>query len=130
MKKMENIRVYKMDDYTWWASKTSKEEARDCYMEEYRRLKEEDVPIGGIRECNLDTEGMWWETRDDKDLERLGDADEIVGFEIVKGQTKRKIQFGNLLRDGDRIFKFISFREALQKHGDFTEPFCLASTEW
>jgi len=64
------------------------------------------------------------------DIERLGDADEIIRYETIKGRKVRKVQFGNLMRSGNEVYKFISFREALKKHGDFTEPFCLASVVW
>lgn len=126
---MENVKVFRMNDYEWWATKLDKEETNEFYLKE-TGLDEEDNPLEEIEECNLDKEGMWWETEDPADIEELGDADEIIGIEKVGNQTRSKVQLGNLMRRGNEVYKFISLREALKKHGDFEEPFCLASTEW
>ena len=127
---MNNIRVYQMNDCEWWASKLDKRATLNFYLKE-TCLTEEENPIEEVRECDIDKEGMWWETDDPEDIERLGDADEIIEFVKINGQTRSKVlQLGNLQRIYGKVFKLISFREALEKHGDFTEPFCLASTEW
>lgn len=123
------INVFKMDDCEWWASKWIKEKTLEYYMKEYG-LTEKDVTIKDIEESNLDSEGMWWETTEPDDIKRLGDADEIVGCEVINGRIRKKVRFGDLMRRGAEVYKFIPFREALEKYGDFTEPFCLASTEW
>lgn len=126
---MSNIKVYKMNDYEWWASKLGKKETNEFYKKELR-LTEEDNPSEDIKECNIDKEGMWWETVEEKDLERLGDADEIIGFENFNGMTRRKVQFGNLMRIGGEVYKFIPFREAIKNCGAYEEPHMIASTEW
>lgn len=129
--KVNDVKVFKMDDYEWWASKWDKGNTHDYYLKEYG-LDKEDAPIEDIQECNLDTEGMWWTTEDPADIERLGDADEIINYETINGRKVRKTKFGNLTRmfGNGEVHKFISLREALRRHGDFEEPFCLASTEW
>lgn len=123
---MSNIKVFKMNDYEWWASKWNKEETNEFYKKEIG----EENSLEEIRECDLDKEGMWWNTGDKEDIEKLGDNDEIISVEVVDGITKRKTKFGDLQRQYSEIYKFIPLREALVKHGDFTEPFCIAGTEW
>lgn len=131
MAEIAEIKVYKMGDHEWWATKWSKEKTREYYVKECG-LDEEDVPIEDIKECDLDTEGMWWETNALEDIKKLGDADEIVGIEEINGRTRKRVRFGNLMRRDEQIYKYISFREALEKYGDFEESscFCLATTEW
>lgn len=124
-----SIRVYKMNDYEWWASELDKKETNEFYKKELG-LTNEDNPLEDIKECNIDKEGMWWETTDEKDLERLGDADEIIGIEKINGMIRKKVRFGDLMRRQEGIFKFISFREAIKICGEYKEPYEIASTEW
>ena len=126
---MENIRVFKMNDYEWWASKWDMKRTNEWYKKEHG-LSEEDNPLEDIRECNLDTEGMWWETEDKEDIERLGDHDEIISIEKINGMTKTKATFGNLQRKYGEVYKFISLREAVEKDMNFKVPYCIGSTEW
>jgi len=121
---MSDVKVYKMNDYEWWASKWDKERTNEFYLKEYE-LDEEENPVEEIEEYDLDKEGMWWDTIDKQDREKLGDADELI-----EKMDDGSIKFGSLMRRGIEVFKFISLREALERHGDFEEPFCLASTEW
>lgn len=120
------IKVYKMDDYEWWASKLDKDETNDFFNEEYGN----DNDVDEVRECDLDNEGMWYSTDDPKDIEALGDSDEIISIEKVDGMTRRKTAFGDLMRRNGQVYKFMSFRDVLKMHGDFKEPFMIASTEW
>lgn len=129
VEKVVDVKVFRMDDYEWWATKWDLERTHEYYIKEYG-LDSEDCLIEDVRECDIDKEGMWWETEDEEDLKMIGDSDEIIGFEVVNGQTKAKVEFGNLMRRSGEVYKFISLREALKEHGDFTEPFCIASTEW
>lgn len=128
---MNDIKVYKMNDYEWWASKLNKRETLDFYLKE-TGLDEDENPLEDIIECDIDTEGMWWETKDIEDIEKLGDADEIISYETIDGKKVRKTKFGDLTRmfGSGEIHKFISFREAIEKMGEYTEPYEIASTEW
>lgn len=126
---MNEIRVYKMDDYEWWASKWNKEKTYYYYLKQYG-LSSEEVCLEDVIECNLNDDGMWWETTDLKDIERLGDADKTFHIKTVKGRKVIEVRYGDLLRKGNEIYKFISFREAIERCGDFTEPFCLAAVDW
>lgn len=130
MAEIAEIKVYKMGDHEWWATKWSLKDTYNYYVKEYR-LSETDTDIREVTKCNIDEEGMWRETRDAEDIKKLGDSDEVVKVEVVNGQTRKKRQFGDLLRGEDeRIFKFVPFREVLRDHGNITEPFCLATLEW
>lgn len=120
-----DIKVYKMNEYEWLASKWSIEKTNEWYENHF-----DDNPIEDVKECNLDTEGMWYLTTDKKDIERLGGSDELFSYEIINGNHKRKTQFGDLIRRDGEIYKFISYRDAIQYDLDFKEPYCIASTEW
>jgi len=126
---VNNIRVYQMNDCEWWASKLDKRATLNFYLKE-TCLTEEENPIEEVRECDIDKEGMWWETDDPEDIERLGDADEVIGTKEVNGMTVREIQLGNLMRIDGQIYKFIPFREAIKKYRDYKEPYMIACTEW
>lgn len=123
---MENIKVYRMDDCEWWASKWDKERTNDFFNEEYGT----DNELEDIKECDIDKEGMWCETADTKDTERLGEYEELISTEKVNGMTRRKISFGDLIRKDELVFKYIPFREVLKIQGDFQEPYMIATTEW
>lgn len=126
---MNDIKVYKMNDYEWWASKLNKRETLDFYLKE-TGLDEDENPLEDIIECDIDNEGMWWLTEDIEDLEKLGDNDEIVSYKIVHGRRIKKPEPGNLIRRSREVYKYITFREAIEKNGEYEEPFCIASTDW
>lgn len=126
---MNSIKVYKMNDYEWWASRLDPRETLDIYLKECG-LEEEDNPIDYISECDIDKEGMWWQTESEEDLKTLGDLDEIVNYEEVNGRPRRRPKFGNLIRRYGEVFKYIPFREAIQRNGTYKDPYMIASTEW
>lgn len=128
---MDNeIKVFKMNDYEWCASKWNIQMTNDWYKEE-RGLTEEDNPLKEVSECSLDNDGMWCETVNRGDIEKLGDSDELTHYEVLpNGTRKRKIIFGDLMRKDDSVYKYMSFRDAIALDGDFTEPYCIASTDW
>ncbi len=119
----KGIRVYRMNDYEWWASKWHIEDTNEWYIKEHG-LDEEDNPTDEIYSCDLDKEGVWIETNEPNDIKELDDNDELGN--VVLGNP----EFGDLKRYGDGIFKYTSFREALLLDLDFKEPYCIASTEW
>lgn len=123
---MENVKVYRMDDYEWWASKWNKEETNNFFNEEYGTENE----IEDVEEYDLDKKGMWYTTNNPKDIEELGDSDEIISIEKVNGMIRRKAEFGDLMRRDGEVFKYMSFRDVLRLNGDFENPFMIASTEW
>ncbi|WP_252251274.1 hypothetical protein [Clostridium sp. VAP52] len=123
------LKVYKLNDYEWYITPWDLEDTLKWYNEEY----EDNVIKEDIIESNLDTEGMWWETEDKNDIEKLGNYDEIIGVEKTSEGTKRKIYFGNLMRKDGEIYKYIPFREVIKNYylnAILTEPEVIATTEW
>lgn len=117
---MDNkIRVFKMNEYVWYASKWNSEETNDWYNKNI-----EDNDIEDVELVDLDTEGMWYETNDKEDIEKLGDSDELGDF--ILGEA----EFGDLLRKGNSVYKYISYRDAIEFDKEFTEPYSIATTEW
>lgn len=114
---MSQISVFKMNDYEWWASRLSIEETEKYYEKEIGEENE----IEDIKECDIDKEGMWWDTEDEKDIKKLGENDECV---------HRPTEFGDLRKRDGEVYKYLPFRLALMKSGEIKEPFCIASTEW
>lgn len=107
-----------MNDYECWATKHEyAEDLNDWYN---KHIAENDIE--DVRLCDLDKEGMWYITTDEKDIKRLGNNASLI--------SEPKIQFGDLMKYEDSVVKFISFREAIKYDLDFTEPYCIASTEW
>lgn len=118
---MNKIKVYKMNEYDFVASKLDKKETNELYKKEYG-LDEEENPIEEVRECSLINEGAWYITEDEKDFKELGE-----GIEVKKDVNMTSI--GDLKREGEDVLKFISFEELL---GDWDSetPQIIASKEY
>lgn len=114
------IKVLKMNDYEWYATKWSIEETNKWYKE---NIAENDIEDIGI--CDLDKHGVWCPTEDEKDIEKLKDTDKVIRID-----DEHKLMFGNLIKMDGEVYKYISLREAILKNADFREPYCIASTEW
>jgi hypothetical protein len=119
----KELKVFKMNEYEWWVTDGYAEDLNDWYNEHV-----EDNNIYDVQLCDIDKEGMWYMTDDPMDFETLGDADESISYNIVNGQ--KRTQFGSLMRRYDEIYKLVPFREVLTKQPTYTEPYCIASTEW
>ena len=115
---IEKVKVYKMNDDSWFASKWDKEKTHQSHNNEI-----DDNDIVDVVECDLDKDGMWWTTEDKADIEALGEADELVSDTL-------KPTIGDLMRKSYEVYKFTSFREVLEISEDFTEPYEIATTEW
>jgi hypothetical protein len=125
---MDKIKVYKINECDWIASKDTLKNTCKWYNEEM-----EEADYDEVEECNLEKNGMWFNksvTKDD--IKRLGDDDEIFSIEFVNGMSKKVTSIGNLMRNDDdgEIYKFTSFKEVLSNYGKFEEPFIIATTEW
>lgn len=118
IEKTRGIKVFQMNEYEWWVIRGYAEELNDWYNSHIA-----DNDIEDVRLCDLDKEGMWYQTNDKKDIEELGDSDELY---VLSGHTS----FGDLMRKDGEIYKYISFREAVAKDLNFKEPYCIASTEY
>jgi hypothetical protein len=115
---IDKVKIYKMNDYSWFASKWDMEKTNEYYNQ-----KVDDNDIEDVEECDLDKDGMWWETTDKADIEMLGEFDEVTS-------DTSKISIGDLMCRGGEIYKFTSFRDVLAENKDFTEPYEIATTEW
>ena len=78
---------------------------------------------------------MWLETKDEEDIKRLGDSDEIISTKTdANGKKRIKPKFGDLRRyKDDDVYKYVSFRTAIEKlhsNSSLVEPELIASTEW
>lgn len=121
------MKVYQMNDYEFWVSPWDKRRTLDYYLE-YMEIDEKDNPIESIRECDIDKEGVWFETEDKADIERLGESDEILHYKKTNQGLIIKPEFGDLMKKNDVMYKYISFREAIEKIGEYNEPYCIVST--
>lgn len=121
--------VYKLNDYEWYITSWSLKDTLDWYNKEF----EDELTGDDIEECNLDLEGMWWETKDKNDIELLGDSDELIHIEKIDNETMKKVQFGDLMRHDGLICKYTSFREVIKNNyldEPLNEPEVIASIEW
>lgn len=121
------MKVYQMNDYEFWVSPWDKRRTLDYYLE-YMEIDEKDNPIESIRECDIDKEGVWFEIEDKADIERLGESDEILHYKKTNQGLIIKPEFGDLMKKNDVMYKYISFREAIEKIGEYNEPYCIVST--
>lgn len=125
----QNLSVYKMNDYEWYITPWNLKDTLDWYNKEF----EEELTESDIEECDIDKEGTWWETNDKKDIEELGDSDELIHIEKTEKGTKRSVQFGDLLRHSGMICKYTSFRDVIKdnySNEELKEPDVIASTDW
>ncbi|MBB6625240.1 hypothetical protein H7E67_17630 [Clostridium gasigenes] len=136
---MNNIKVYKMNDYSFVASKWSIEETNKWYENLF-----DDNNIEDIEELNIKETGMWLETNNIEHLDRLGDSDEITSMKTVNGNSvgctqfgdlctqfgDLCTQFGDLMRRSGGIYILTSYEDVLLMEGDFEEPYEIATTEW
>lgn len=120
---MGDIKVYKMNDYEWWASDLTAEETNAFYKKEIG----EENSIEEIEECDIDKEGLWWVLEPETEEHKKAMV-ALNGKHTTYPGRNRKI--GDLSNDNGTITKFISLRDAIERSGEYTEPFCIASTEW
>lgn len=111
------IKVYRINDYEWWATKTGLE----AIISEWEKITgekyEEDLPYP--EECNLETDGLWNEIP-------YNFGDTVIP--LIQNQNKntvgdRKMMFGEYC-------EYVSFKDVIEHHyKDFGKPFCIACTE-
>lgn len=118
LNQLNMIKVYKMNDCDWYASKWSEEKTNDWYNKNVTDNELDDVEL-----VDLDKDGVWWQTCDEKDIKRLGEANELIG-------STGHPETGDLYRSGSDVFKWITLREAILYDLDFQEPYCIAYTEY
>ena len=116
-----NFKVYKMNEYDWWATEENMTEA----VEEYQKYIGENGICEDARECCLDNEGMWNPCTDQKKLIEFGDYDESIS----RDPETMKTLFGSMMRRYGDVYEFKPFREVL-KVESVKEPCVIATTEW
>jgi lysyl-tRNA synthetase class II len=120
---MRNIKVYKMNDYEWWASDLSAEETNELYKQEIG----EENDLEDIEECDIDKEGLRWNL--ESGTKEHEEAVRKLNGLVCTGNAGNNA-FGDIVNNGGNISIYISLREAIEKSGEYKEPFCIASTEW
>lgn len=118
------LRVYRMDDCEWWLSHLSKEETREIYINEYG-VKEEDIDLEEIEECDLEKDGMFWHFENQPEIEILIKA-------LLNGNVSQKIDFKGkeiclLNIEGAEIW--VPFRRAIELSGKYEKPYMIATSE-
>ncbi|MGX4598945.1 hypothetical protein [Faecalimicrobium sp. JNUCC 81] len=108
---IEKIKVYKIYDSEFIASKWNLEDTKKWYEEEYGF---EDVDIEEVS-----VKGGMWIHADENAIKQLGDLDEL--------NTKEYI--GSIQWSFGQVWKCITMEEQIVKNGDFEKPYLLCSTE-
>lgn len=125
---MNNLKVYKLNDYEWYVTPWSIEKTLEWYNKEF----DDDLTKDMVGECDIYNEGMWLETSDKEDIERLGDSDERISIIKTPKGIKRAVRFGDLMRRDDIVYKYCSFKVAIEDMYDkeLVEPEVIASTDF
>lgn len=123
--------IYKLNDYEWYVTSWSLEDVINWYNNQF----EDNINADEVILSNITEEGLWIETTNIEDSNRLGDSDELVSFKIDKNGKKNKTpKFGDLMKGHEgQILKFTSFEEVIEKYyleNPLTEPELIASTDF
>lgn len=120
MNKENGMKVYFDGDGDWYVSPWEIEKTRQWIIENYQLDEELE-----LEECDLDNDGMWYETNDLKDIATLGDSDECQKGNIGNmGDLRKGIEDKNIVE------KVISFREVIKSQGYSGEPYIIATTNY
>lgn len=123
----QGYKVYYDGDDNWYATKWTEEKTAEWIQHEYGLGYDEIY----LEECNLDEDGMWYETVKEEDIKELGEADETCKGGL--GDLRRGIE------DNSVVEKLTSFREVIKiicsHNGDGyetgnEEPFVIATTNY
>lgn len=112
---MRDIKVYRMNDCDCVASNLNKEETNDWYNKEYGCENELDE----VEELDVNNNFMNYEV----------ESEEAEGKEFLPLNEARN---GTYHLHYGSVVKHITFREALERdciHGEYKEPYIIASTE-
>ncbi len=114
-----DLKVYFDGDSTWYATPWDKEKTIDWLIK--KLYLDEDI-AECLEECDLDGDGMWYETNNPKDVEELGDFDEVGNGGI--GDLRKGIEDKNVIE------KLTSFREVIKLQGESNTPYVIATTDY
>lgn len=102
---MNEIAVFKMNDCDYVASHLSVEETNEWYIKNY-----DDNDLEDIEEMNLDEDYMWYILKDEEE------------YNLAHRDKYRQV--------GCEVFEYVTFKEALRRDGEYTEPYIIASSEY
>lgn len=119
---MDNVKVYQMNDFDWVSSQWDITKTNEWYAKEF-----DENDIDDVEECDLDKDGMWWVTKEQSDVERLGDADALVSLDENGFCAPKE---GDLQRRNGELEKWITFREAIQLNSGKEFPYIISTTEY
>lgn len=102
---MNEIAVFKMNDCDYVASHLSVEETNEWYIKNY-----DDNDLEDIEEMNLDEDYMWYILKDEEE------------YNLAHCDKYRQV--------GCEVFEYVTFKEALRRDGEYTEPYIIASSEY
>ncbi|APR02861.1 hypothetical protein RSJ2_3907 (plasmid) [Clostridium botulinum] len=112
------MRVYfDSDSGEWYASPWNLEQTEQWIINQYELDDDLD-----LEECDLDKDFMWYETTDKKDIEELGDSDELSNGSL--GDLRRGIE------DKSIVEKLMTFREVLKLQGNSKRPYIIGTTNY
>lgn len=112
------LRVFFDGDSNWYASPFEEEEFIKWFRDNIDNALSDDEYT--FDECDLDNDGMWYETDDPKDIKELGDYDEHCNGGI--GDLRRGIE------DSTIVEKLMAFRDVIKLQGESKEPYCISTT--
>lgn len=134
VKMLEKYReVYKLNDYEWYVTSWSLEDTVNWYNSQFS----DNIDINEVASIsiNKDTEGLWIETKEECDKERLGNSDEITSTIINKdGKRVQSTGIGDLISftEGE-ILKYTSFNDVIKEHyteNPLKEPELIATLDY
>lgn len=127
---MNNLKILKMNDYEWYVTPWGVKETVDWYNNDFDSELEDDM----VEEMDLEKDGIFFLSDTEEDKDRLGDKDEIVTYiKRENGKLKRQPQIGDLMRIGNDIYRYCSFRYVIDNvyNGkELLEPELIASTDF
>ncbi|EJT5937223.1 hypothetical protein N2W52_001991 [Clostridium perfringens] len=124
----QGIKVFRMNDYDWYGTEMEYcEDINDWYNKNIT-----DNAIENVIASDLDKEGVWIETTNKNDIDKLKDVDEIcTGVIEIGGVEYPNFKIGDLHKKDNVCYKLVSFREIIKKsleaEEDFSEPVLLST---
>lgn len=125
--------IYKLNDYEWYITPWDITDTVNWYNGQF----EDNITIDEVELISIEkeNEGLWMETADTEDINKLGDSDELVSTVInTDGKRIIKPKVGNLMKGLDgQILKFTSFKDVVEKYyleNPLKEPELIASIDY
>ena len=107
-----DVKVYRMNDYDFVASHLSLEATNEWYSKEYDNNELDDV-----KELNIEIDWMWYEIKDMDEKAKI-----FINNDLSYSDKYKQVGF--------YIFEKVTLKEALERDGEYKEPYIIASTEF